>query len=78
MYIEESRIGINLLDQSLIFKWNERVESFEKILKAGFEIGLYLSSEILQHHSGKLFVEDVPGKGSNFISLCQQQEQVKL
>ena len=52
--------------------------ALKTILIAGFEIGLYLRSEILQYHDGKPFFKDTPGKGSNFNPLCLQQEQVKL
>jgi len=43
-----------------------RVENEKMKNITGFGIGLYLSSEIIQRHKGKIWVESEEGKGSTF------------
>jgi len=64
--VADEGIGIKPKDQEKLFQRFYRVEN-EKIKNiSGFGIGLYLSSEIIQRHHGKIWVESKEGKGSTF------------
>jgi two-component system, OmpR family, sensor histidine kinase VicK len=64
--VADEGIGIRAKDQERLFQRFYRVEN-EKIKNiSGFGIGLYLSSEIIQRHKGKIWVESKEGKGSTF------------
>jgi two-component system sensor histidine kinase VicK len=64
--ITDEGIGIRPKDQEKIFQRFYRAE--EEALKnvSGFGIGLYLSSEIIQRHKGKIWVTSKEAKGSTF------------
>lgn len=64
--IKDSGIGINPEDLNKIFERYYRVENDQTPHISGFGIGLYLSSEIIQLHRGRIWVESDPGKGSTF------------
>ncbi|HEY8782665.1 MAG TPA: ATP-binding protein [Mucilaginibacter sp.] len=59
-------IGINVKDHEKLFHRFYRVENEKMKNITGFGIGLYLSSEIIQRHKGKIWVESEEGKGSTF------------
>jgi len=61
--VSDSGIGIKPKDQEKLFQRFYRVEN-KNI--SGFGIGLYLASEIIQRHKGKIWVESEEGKGSTF------------
>lgn len=58
-------IGIPESEQHKLFQRFYRVETTAKRF-SGLGIGLYVSSEIVQRHGGKMWVESVPGQGSTF------------
>lgn len=59
-------IGIKPKEQLKLFQRFYRVEN-EKIKNiSGFGIGLYLASEIIQRHKGKIWVASAEDKGSTF------------
>ncbi|HMG83038.1 MAG TPA: PAS domain S-box protein [Ferruginibacter sp.] len=62
----DSGIGINKNDQEKIFQRFYRVEGKDEKTFPGFGIGLFIASEIIQRHNGKIGVESEPGKGSVF------------
>lgn len=62
--VKDEGIGIEREDIPKIFDRYYRVETNRYI--SGFGIGLYLSSEIIQRHGGKVWAESEPGKGSTF------------
>lgn len=62
--VSDEGIGIRPEEQGKIFGRFYRVESHRHI--SGFGIGLYLSSEIIEHHHGRIWVESENGKGSTF------------
>ncbi len=64
--VTDEGIGVKLKDQEKIFQRFFRSE--EEGLKniSGFGIGLYLSSEIIQRHKGKIWVTSEQRKGSTF------------
>lgn len=59
-------IGIKPKDQEKIFQRFYRAEEEESKHISGFGIGLYLSSEIIQRHKGKIWVKSGEGEGSTF------------
>ncbi|MBD1392949.1 sensor histidine kinase [Mucilaginibacter glaciei] len=64
--ITDDGLGIAPEDIAKLFLPHYRVESKETEKIAGFGIGLYLCSEIVQKHGGKIWVESELGKGSTF------------
>jgi two-component system sensor histidine kinase VicK len=64
--VTDQGIGIKLKDQEKIFQRFYRVDDKEMQSVSGFGIGLYLSSEIIQRHKGKIWVNSKEGKGSTF------------
>jgi two-component system CheB/CheR fusion protein len=64
--VTDEGIGIKPKDHGKIFQRFYRVDDDDKKHISGFGIGLYLSSEIIQRHKGKIWVKSAPGKGSTF------------
>ena len=64
--VHDTGIGINKTDQEKIFERFYRVEGKDERTYPGFGIGLFISSEIIQRHQGKISVSSEPGKGSVF------------
>lgn len=59
--------GMKPEDAAHIFDRYYRVESANMHLIAGFGIGLYLCSEIINHHNGSISVQSEIDKGSTFL-----------
>jgi len=64
--VKDEGIGIKAKDQEKLFQRFYRVESDKMKNISGFGIGLYLSSEIIQRHKGKIGTESDEGKGATF------------
>jgi signal transduction histidine kinase len=64
--VKDSGIGINKQDQEKIFERFYRVEGKNERTFPGFGIGLFIASEIIHRHNGKIGVKSEPGKGSVF------------
>jgi signal transduction histidine kinase len=64
--VKDQGMGIRPDDLSRIFDRYYRVEGSHMFSISGFGIGLYLCSEIIQRHHGKLFAESEFGEGSTF------------
>jgi signal transduction histidine kinase len=64
--ITDQCLGIAQEDIDKLFLPHYRVESKETEKIAGFGVGLYLCSEIIQRHGGKIWVESELGKASTF------------
>ncbi|MBS1520160.1 MAG: PAS domain-containing protein [Bacteroidetes bacterium] len=64
--VTDEGIGIKPKDQEKIFQRFYRAEEDEYRNISGFGIGLYLSSEIIQQHKGKIWVKSTEGEGSTF------------
>jgi two-component system CheB/CheR fusion protein len=64
--IKDDGIGIKFEDQEKLFDRYSRIENNNTKTISGFGIGLYLSSEIIQRHNGKIWVESKIDKGSTF------------
>jgi len=64
--VTDEGIGIKPKDQEKIFQRFYRVDDDDMKHISGFGIGLYLSSEIIHRHRGKIDVKSTEGKGSTF------------
>jgi len=64
--IKDEGMGIKPQDIDKLFERYSRIESKHTQNISGFGIGLYLCSEIIQRHEGKIWVESEKGKGSTF------------
>lgn len=64
--VRDHGMGIAPQDIEKLFLPHYRVESKATERIAGFGIGLYLCSEIIHRHRGKIWVESELGKGSTF------------
>ncbi len=64
--VQDYGIGIGKADQEKIFERFYRVEGKNEKTFPGFGIGLFIASEIIYRHNGKIGVNSVPGKGSIF------------
>ncbi|MGN6181296.1 MAG: PAS domain-containing sensor histidine kinase [Mucilaginibacter sp.] len=65
--VADTGIGIKPKDQEKIFQRFYRVENEQIKIISGFGIGLYLASEIIQRHKGKIWVESYENEGSVFF-----------
>ncbi|WP_295676116.1 ATP-binding protein [uncultured Mucilaginibacter sp.] len=64
--VKDEGFGIKPKDQEKLFQRFYRVESEKMRNISGFGIGLYLASEIIQRHKGKIGVESAEDEGSTF------------
>lgn len=64
--IKDEGPGIKPADQERLFDRYFRVEREDMEMISGFGLGLYLASEIIQRHGGKIWIESEPGRGSTF------------
>lgn len=64
--VRDHGIGIPKEQQKRIFERFYRVEDIEQAFHMGLGLGLYISSEIVKQHHGKIWVTSEFGKGSTF------------
>ena len=64
--VADQGIGINPQDLPKLFDRYYRVQGTQTVTVSGFGIGLYLSAEIIERHSGKIWADSVMGEGSTF------------
>jgi PAS domain S-box-containing protein len=64
--VKDEGMGVRPEDLSKLFDRYYRVETSKTKEISGFGIGLYLSSEIIIHHGGKIWVESEQEQGSTF------------
>jgi len=64
--VKDMGIGIAEKDLLQVFERYYRVERNHAMLISGFGIGLYLSSEIISGHHGRIWAESKLGQGSTF------------
>ncbi len=66
IFVQDFGIGISETDQKRLFERFYRVDNPPGYHVAGFGIGLYIVSEILNDHGSRIQVESTLGKGSLF------------
>lgn len=64
--VKDSGIGINKSELEKIFERFYRVSGKNEEMYSGFGIGLFIASQIIERHHGKILVESELGKGSVF------------
>jgi len=64
--VEDFGIGISKINQRKVFERFFRVNSSSKETFYGVGLGLDISSQIVRHHKGKMWVESLEGKGTEF------------
>jgi len=64
--VQDWGIGINKEAQAHVFKQYYRSIEATHYKYPGLGIGLYITSEIVKHHQGQIWVESEEGKGSTF------------
>jgi len=69
--VTDHGIGIDKKDQEKIFERFYRVEGKSELTYPGFGIGLFIASEIIHRHHGKISVDSEKGKGSVFTVTLQ-------
>lgn len=67
VWVRDFGIGISARNQQKIFERFYRVEGKDEKTYPGFDIGLFIASEIIQRHNGKIGVDSEPGKGAEFF-----------
>lgn len=74
--VKDQGIGIAPKDAEKLFERFYRIQNSRTQTIAGFGIGLYLCSEIIKRHEGKIWVESAAEKGSTFFfSLPSDKEK---
>jgi PAS domain S-box-containing protein len=64
--VKDQGLGISEEDQKYIFNKFYRAENWRTKKTSGTGLGLYISSQIIESHGGKIGVESKLGKGSKF------------
>lgn len=76
--VQDFGIGIPKNKQSQIFNRFYQVEEHRQGRPLGFGLGLYIASDIIKRHGGKIWVDSTPGKGSTFtFTLPIRRQTVK-
>jgi signal transduction histidine kinase len=65
--VQDFGIGIATKFHDRLFDAFSRIDDVVKKGYPGFGIGLYISSEIVKKHNGKIWVKSKKGKGSTFL-----------
>ena len=64
--VKDYGIGVDSKDQSKIFDKFYRAGGAQRSRSDGLGLGLYISSQIVVRHGGRLWVKSSPGKGTTF------------
>lgn len=64
--VQDFGVGMSKADQEKVFERFYRVGGVDSETYPGLGLGLYISSEIIKRHNGKIWVESSKGKGSTF------------
>lgn len=75
--IQDEGIGIEADQIPYLFERLYRVNTTSQVTKPGLGVGLYLVSEIVRRHNGRIDVESVVGQGSTFTVCLPLSRQAK-
>ena len=76
--VEDFGVGLSQEDQAKVFERFYRVGGPDQATYPGLGLGLYIASEIIKRHKGRVWVESKPGKGSTFcFSLPMTKQRFK-
>jgi len=64
--VRDQGIGISQADQKRLFQRFERLEDDPSRAK-GVGLGLVVCKHLVEAHGGQIWVESIPGEGSNFL-----------
>lgn len=64
--VKDYGIGINKVNQKKVFNRFFREEGTDEKTFSGFGIGLFIASDIIKKHNGRIGVESIKGEGSTF------------
>jgi signal transduction histidine kinase len=64
--VQDYGLGLSKIDQAKVFERFYRVSGSDQNTYPGLGLGLYISSEIIQRHKGRIWVESTKVKGSTF------------
>jgi signal transduction histidine kinase len=78
LYVQDFGVGLSQKDQAKVFERFYRVGGPDQATYPGLGLGLYIASEIIKRHKGRVWVESKPGKGSTFcFSLPMTKQKFK-
>ncbi len=72
-WVQDEGRGISLEDQARIFNRFYRILNTSPNKVDGLGLGLYISSQIVQQHGGRIWIKSEPGQGSTFFFSIPQQ-----
>ena len=64
--VQDFGLGLSRVDQAKVFERFYRVSGSDQNTYPGLGLGLYISSEIIKRHKGRIWVESKKNKGSTF------------
>jgi len=64
--VEDFGIGISKINQKKVFERFFRLNNSSKETFYGVGLGLDISSQIVRHHKGKMWIQSTEGNGSLF------------
>jgi len=75
IWVEDTGIGIDPLDQRQIFDEFQQIESGHTLQSGGVGLGLAISKKLVMLLGGTLKVESSPGRGSTFTIALPRSTQ---
>jgi two-component system CheB/CheR fusion protein len=78
LYVQDFGVGLSQEDQAKVFERFYRVGGSNQNTYPGLGLGLYIASEIIKRHKGRVWVESKKAKGSTFcFSLPMTKQRFK-
>ena len=64
--VQDFGVGLSKEEQAKVFERFYRVGGSDQATYPGLGLGLYIASDIIKRHKGRVWVESVKAKGSTF------------